>query len=163
MLHSKKHLFLQTVGIYLTFVVAGITSYLAWDIGKRQNKINEQALNIQNFVETFVMPQEVYAKDEQGTPVLLYYNLLIKNASSYPIYLKSFTLNGVSHLVGNSIIPIGGDNWYAIPIPNDVQQKKELTLDLDFEDYLGNEYISKHNGVFENLNWQIRSQKREKK
>lgn len=75
MLHSKKHLFLQTVGIYLTFVVAGITSYLAWDIGKRQNKINEQALNIQNFVETFVMPQEVYAKDEQGKPMLLYYNL----------------------------------------------------------------------------------------
>jgi hypothetical protein len=149
----------QTIAGYLTFCAALLAAYFAWSIGKRQNEINERSLNVHDFIETFVMPQQVIAQNETGGSVLAYYNLAVKNASTYPIYLTSFILNGVSHLVGNSIIPTGSDNWYAIPIPKDIQQKSELTLQLEFEDYLGNKYHSSHNGVFENLTWQIRSQK----
>lgn len=150
----------QTIGIFLTFGAASIAAYLAWKIGKQQNEINKQALDIQNFVETFVMPQQVTSKDEQGNQKLLYWNLLVKNASSYPIYLKRFVLNGVAYLIGNSVIPTGGDNWYAIPVPKDVQEKRELSLEIEFEDYLGNQYLSRHYGKFENMSWQIRSEKR---
>ena len=153
---TDKILLWQTVGVFLTFLAATAAAYLAWRIGKRQNEINEQALDIQNFVETFVMPQQVLGKDEQGNQKLLYWNLLVKNASSYPIYLTRFVLNGVAHLIGSSVIPTGGDNWYAIPIP----QEGELSLELEFEDYLGDKYLSRHYGKFENISWQIHSEKR---
>lgn len=160
---TDKILIWQTVAAFLTFLAASTAAYLAWRIGKKQNEINKQALDIQNFVETFVMPQQVIGKDEQGNQKFLYWSLLIKNASSYPIYLKRFVLNGVAHLIGNSVIPTGGDNWYTIPVPKDVQEKGELSLDIEFEDYLGNRYLSRHYGKFENMSWQIRSEKRVKK
>lgn len=150
----------QTIGSFLMFFAALVAAFLAWKIGERQNEINKQALDIQNFVETFVMPQQVIGQDEQGNQKLLHWNLLVKNASSYPIYLNRFVLNGVAHLIGNSVIPTGGDNWYAIPVPQDVQQKSELSLEIEFEDYLGNRYLSRHYGKFENMMWQIRSEKR---
>ena len=153
----------QTIGIFLTFGAAALAACLAWKIGKKQNEINKQALDIQNFVETFVMPQQVLGQDEQGNSKLLYWNLLVKNASSYPIYLNRFVLNGLAHIVGNSVIPVGSDNWYAIPVPLDIQQKGDLSLELEFEDYLGTQYVSRHYGKFENMSWQIRSEKRIKK
>lgn len=158
-----KILIWQTIATFLTFFAASVAAYLAWRIGKRQNEINKQALDIQNFIETFVMPLQVIGKDEQGNQKLLYWNLLLKNASSYPIYLKRFVLNGVAYLIGNSVIPTGGDNWYAIPVPKDIQEKGELSLEIEFEDYLGNQYLSHHYGKFENMSWQIRSEKRMKK
>lgn len=157
---TDKILIWQTVVTFLTFLAASTAAYLAWRIGKKQNEINKQALDIQNFVETFVMPQQVIGQDEQGNQKILHWNLLIKNASSYPLYIKRFVLNGVAHLIGNSVIPTSGDNWYAIPIPKDIQEKGELSLEIEFEDYLGNQYLSRHYGKFENLNWQIRSEKR---
>ncbi len=160
---TDKILLWQTVATFLTFGAAGIATYLAWRIGRRQNEINKQSLDIQNFVETFVMPQQVIGQDEHGIQKILYWNLLVKNASSYPIYLNRFVLSGVAHLINNSVIPTGGDNWYAIPVPQDAQQKGELSLELEFEDYLGNKYLSRHYGKFENLFWQIHSEKRIKK
>ncbi len=156
---DKIQLF-QTWISFVTLLVVVLATYFAYRIGTIQNSINKQALDIQNFVETFVMPQQVIIKDEKGGNKSLYWNLLIKNASSYPIYLNKFVLNGIVHSVGNSIVPVGMENWYAIPIPSDVQQKKELTLSLEFEDYIGNKYTSEHYGIFENVSWQIRSQKR---
>jgi hypothetical protein len=66
----------------------------------------------------------------------------------------------VDHLVGGCIIPPDLNNWYAIPVPKDVETKGELTLQVHFEDYLGKKYQSNHNGVFQNSTWQIKSQKR---
>ncbi|OHA71279.1 MAG: hypothetical protein A3H01_00145 [Candidatus Wildermuthbacteria bacterium RIFCSPLOWO2_12_FULL_40_9] len=162
MVITDKILLWQTIVVFLTFLTASAATYLAWMIGRRQNEINKQALDIQNFVETFVMPQRVIGQDEQGNQKFLYWNLLVKNASSYPIYLNRFVLNGVAHLIGNSVVPIGGDNWYAIPVSKDVQEKGELSLEIEFEDYLGTQYLSRHYGKLENANWQIRSEKRNK-
>lgn len=156
---SQKILIWQTVVMFLTFFAALITTYLAWRIGKRQNEINERSLSIQDFVETFVMPQQVLAKDDKGNDYLAYYNLLVKNASSYPVYLNSFSLNGVFHSVGSSVLPTGTENWYAIPIPKNIQENGELILELNYEDYLKRKYQSNHKGVVENMTWQIRSEK----
>lgn len=157
---TEKILIIQTIILGFNFLALLITGFLAWRIGKKQNEINKQSLDIQNFVETFVMPQQVLGQDENGNQKLLNWNLIVKNASSYPIYLNKFKLNGLSHNIGNSVIPVGDNNWYAIPIVKDVQEKGELSLKLEFEDYLGNEFCSKHCGNFENFLWQIKSEKR---
>jgi len=156
---SPSWLSIDVMGIINVFAVL-VVGFLAWRIGRRQNKINEISLSITNFVEIFVMPQQVILKDQDNPEKASHYwNLLVKNASSYPVYLNRFTLNGVSHLIGSSVVPVGSDNWYAIPVSKDVQDKKELSLDVEYEDYLGNIYRGKHYGVFENGNWQIKSEK----
>lgn len=112
--------------------------FIAWysietsKLAKEMKRTN----SIQDFIDVFVMPQQVVFQDEGGTNKIYKWNLLIKNASSYPIYLNRFSLNGVAHLVGSSVIPTGGDNWYAIPIPKDVQEKKELSLEVEFVVYM---------------------------
>jgi hypothetical protein len=83
----------QTVAMYLTFVTALVASILAWRIGKKQNIINEHLLHVSDFAEAFVMPQQVITQDAPGNPVHIQNNLLVKNASSFPIYLNIFTLN----------------------------------------------------------------------
>ncbi len=152
--------FWQMVATWLAVVAAVIAAFLAWRIGKKQNEINQRSLDIQNFVETFVMPQQVVVQDENGNKKISHWNLLIKNASSYPIYLKSFTLNGIRQAIGSSVIPNSGDNWYAIPISKTVQDSGILSLEVEFEDYLSNRYTSKQSGVFDGVGWQIRSEKR---
>lgn len=153
MILSDKILIIQTAILFLTLLAA-------FYIGYKQNKINKEALDIKNFVDTFVMPQQVLGQDEKGEQKLIYWNLIVKNASSYPIYLNSFCLNGIEHSIGSSVIPNGSDNWYGFPIPNDVQEKGELSLKLEFEDYLNNKYTSRHFGKLENGIWQIKSEKR---
>lgn len=138
-----------------------VAAFLAWRIGVKQNKINKKAVDIANFVEIFVMPQQVLIKDENKGQQSFYWNLIIKNASSYPIYLNSFRLNGILHSLGSVVVPIGGDNWYGIPIPKDIQDKKELSLEVKFEDYLGKKYYSKNFGEYKNYSWQIKSNKSE--
>lgn len=73
-------------------VAACFAALWARDIGYRQNEINQRSLDIQNFVELFVMPQQVIAQNELGQQIPLSWNLLIKNASSYPIYLSKISL-----------------------------------------------------------------------
>ena len=143
----------QTVFSRLTFLATLLVGFWAWRIGKRQNQIS-------NFVEIFIMPQQVLGEDENGNQKLLYWNLLIKNASSFPVYLNKFSLNGVSHQIGSSAIPSNSDGWHAIPISSDVQKKEELSLDVEFEDYLGKRYKTASYGEFRNNTWNIKSEKR---
>lgn len=148
------------IGTWVAAIAAIVAAILALRIGKKQNEINQRSLDIKNFVETFVMPQQVIAQDESGNKKISHWNLLIKNASSYPIYLKSFTLNGIRQAVGSSVIPNFGENWYAVPISNTAQDGCNLSLEVEFEDYLDNRYTSKHSGIFDGMTWQIRSEKR---
>ena len=87
-------------------------------------------------------------------------NILIKNASAYPIYLNAYTLNGVKVDVGSSAIPSDPDSWYAVPIPNDIQQKGEFSLSVDFEDYKGRKYRTEGYGQLGGQAWGIKSKKR---
>lgn len=132
-------------------IAACVAAWWAKGIGDRQ-------IQISDFVELFVMPQQVMVQNEQGQQAPLRWNLIIKNASSYPVYLKTFSLNGVRYVLGSNAIPNNPDNWYAIPIPANVQST--LSLDVEFEDYLGRKYSSKHSGIFDGLSWQITSEKR---
>ena len=152
---------LQTIFIGFGLVISLVTLIIAYKIGLRQNEINEQALNISNFVEIFIMPQQVVVQDHQDPKnTVIKWNILIKNVSSYPIYLNNFSLNGVKRDVGNSAIPNNSDSWYAIPIPQDIQDKKEFSMSVDFEDYLGANYESEAIGQFDGITWQIKSKKR---
>ncbi len=149
----------NTIFTGLAFVSASIAAFFAYKIGSKQNEINKQALDIANFVEIFVHPQQQIIKDKEGNEQISW-NVLIQNASSYPIYINDYTLNGVKHSIGSTALPNNSGQWYAIPIPNDIQAKGELSLIVSFEDYLGNKYQSESFGEFRNHYWNIRSQKR---
>lgn len=145
----------------LTFLATSLAAFFAWRIGVRQNKINEQALNISDFVEIFLMPQQVILQDQTDqSKKIIRWNVLIKNASSYPIYLNEFTLNGIKQDIGSSAMPNNSDSWYALPIPEDVQAKKEFFLIVFFEDYLGKKYQTEGFGIFDGISWCIKSKKR---
>lgn len=144
----------------LASLAASFAAYQAKRIGDKQNEINQRALDIQNFVELFVMPQQVIGQNEDGKSALIRWNILIKNVSSYPVYLHAFSLSGLRHPIGSSAIPNNSENWYGVPIQEDIQKKGEFSLEIEFEDYLGDKYSSKHTGLFDGITWQIKSEKR---
>ena len=147
----------------LTFLATALAAFFAWRIGVKQNKINEQALNISDFVEIFLMPQQVVLQDQNDqSKKIIKWNILIKNVSSYPIYLNDFTLNGIKQDIGSSAIPNNSDSWYAVPILEDAQTRNEFSLTVSFEDYLGKKYQAEGFGRFDGVAWQIKSKKRVK-
>ena len=149
----------NTVFTGLTFISASVAAFFAYKIGIKQNEINKQALDIANFVEIFVQPQQKVVQDNEKNQQISW-NLIIQNASSYPIYINDYTLNGVKHSIGNTVLPNNSNQWYTVSIPTDIQNKGEFSLIISFEDYLGNKYQSESFGEFRNYGWNIRSQKR---
>lgn len=151
----------QTIFTGATFIGAMLATWFAYKIGKKQNKINEQALNISNFVEIFLMPQQVITQNRDNSEEkIIKWNVLIKNVSSYPVYLNDFVLNGIKQDVGNSAIPNNPDSWYGLPITDDVQKKGDFSLLVSFEDYLGHKYQTEGFGKFNGYSWDIKSKKR---
>ncbi len=153
--------FWQTV---LTGVMAGAAIYAAFwaqRIGVAQNRISEASLKINNFAEVFMMPsQTVIQSLEDSQKKVIVWTVLVKNVSAYPIYLKSYTLNGVKIDIGNTPIPNNPESWYTVPIPGDVQGKGQFSLDVEFEDYLGGTYKSEGFGKIEGAGWNIHQNKR---
>ncbi|MEX1063759.1 MAG: hypothetical protein WD898_04080 [Candidatus Paceibacterota bacterium] len=151
---------LQTIFLGGTFVVAIVTAVLVWQIGARQNDINEQAVLIGDFAEVFLMPQRVFDKQPDGTEKTIGWNVLIKNASAYPIYLNGYTLNGQKTDVGSSAIPNNPDSWYTVPIPSNVQELNMFHIVVDFQDHRGKQYQAEGFGTSNGTAWGIKSKKR---
>jgi hypothetical protein len=104
------------------------------------------------------MPQRIEHKE--GDKIIeISHKVLIKNASSYPIYLNFYTLNGVKSEVGSSIIPVSSENWFGVPIPKEVEKNTKLYLSVNFEDYIGNKYLAECYGTYTG-EWGISSSKR---
>ncbi len=141
---------LQTIFTGFAVVVAIVAVALAYSVGKKQNEINAQVLGIQDFAEIFLMPQHVIDSNQQHVG----WNLLIKNASSYPIYMNKYTLNDQVTLVGSSVVPTHSDSWYTVPIPKDVS---EFKISVEFQDHRGKKYITEGNGKLQSSGWSIHS------
>lgn len=139
---TEEFLFWQTAFAGCGVFFAALTAYLAFRIGKRQNQINEMALRIGDYAEIFLMPQHLFdSEDKNKKPVG--HNILIKNISSYPIYLISYKLNDKETIVGSCPIPPhGSDNWYAVRIPSEVNVDKKLVFEVRFETYLGSKFMT---------------------
>ena len=151
----------QIIVSILALLVASMTAYFAYRIGKRQNEINATSLSITNFVEIFLMPQQVIVQEQgDSTKQTITWKILIKNVSAYPIYLNGFILNGIKYDIGNSAIPNQPDSWYSVPITKDIQLREEFSLTVLFEDYLGRRYSAEGFGRFDGVSWLIRSKKR---
>lgn len=151
----------QTIFTGGAFIAAVFATILAYRIGRKQNDINEKVLNISNFVEVFLMPQQIVLQDANDqSKKTIKWNVLVKNVSSYPIYLNDFTLNGIKQDIGSSAIPNNSDSWYGVPILDDVQNRGEFSLLVTFEDYLGKKYQTEGFGRFDGSGWQIKSKKR---
>jgi len=157
----KNNMTIDQIVNLLTLLATVLAVYFAWRIGVRQNQINERALSISDFVEIFLMPQQVILQDQSNeSKTFIKWNILIKNVSSYPIYLNNFTLNGIKQDIGSSAIPSNSDSWYAVPILEDVQKRGNFSLVVSFEDYLGQKYQTEGYGIFDGTSWQIKSKKR---
>ncbi len=140
-----------------SLLVSVLTLYFAYLIGKRQNEINSKALGLQDYAEIFFMPQAVVLKDSQGSENVHHWNILMKNASAYTIYISSYSLNNVTTQVGGSPIPTDSDNWYALPIPPNIDT---FTLEVRFQDHNGRNYLSVAEGKFNVFTWSINSKRR---
>lgn len=149
----------QTIFTALGVMAAFVAAILAYRIGKCQNSINELALKISDFSEIFFMPQVVSVRNEKGIEKISSYNILVKNISSYPIYLNSYILNEVKTTIGASALPNNSDSWYVIPIPKEVQDTNKFSLEVEFETYLGKKYKTLGNGIFKS-GWGINSTKK---
>lgn len=77
-------LFWQTIAIWLTFIIASITAYLAWRIGSRQNQINETLQKIEDQVEIYAYPRQVKGNDN--------WVLLITNVGKLQLYLVTYAV-----------------------------------------------------------------------
>ncbi len=151
----------QTIFTGFSFAAVVVAAYLAFRIGKKQNEINAQALAITNFVEIFLMPSQTIVSNITNPDQRdIKWSILIKNVSSYPIYLNDFTLNGIKHDIGNSAIPNNSDSWYGVPLSDEVLKRGEFSILVTFEDYLGKRYQAEGFGVFDGTIWQIKSKKR---
>jgi len=149
---------LQTVFIGFTVIIAIVAVAKASEIGQRQNEINVQALALQDFAEVFFMPQSILKENKKtGERELVGWNLLVKNVSSYPIYLTEYTLNKETIEVGGSAIPNNPESWYGIPIPKDAD---EFSVSVKFEDHRGKKYETEGSGTFKNNWWIIHSTRR---
>ena len=149
---------LQTIFTGFSVIISIATLFVAIGIGNRQNEINEQALKINDFAEIFLVPQNL--TDATGK-VIIAHNLLIKNASAYPIYLNSYELSGYSKVdIGGSSIPNNPDSWYIVPIPKNIEVNGVFSIKILFEDYRGKKYQVEGNGKKENGGWNINSKKR---
>ncbi len=144
----------------VTAIGAILAAVYAHQIGIKQNEISEATFKINNFVEIFLMPQQYQLENGSSTSKITKWNILVKNVSSYPVYLNSFTLNGLKTDIGSTPIPNNPESWYGVPIPDDVQNKGEFSLIVNFEDYLGKKYESEGFGKFNGLGWNIHQNKR---
>ena len=148
---------LNTVFSGFTIIVALVAVVAAYKVGLKQNEITSQALGIQDFAEVFMMPQQVVGKDAEGKEKHLGWNLLVKNSSSYPIYIDKYIFNTKETIVGGSVIPTHSDSWYNVPIPVDVT---EFTVSIDFSDHRGNKYRTEGRGSLIGMGWSIHSVRR---
>lgn len=150
---------LETINLWqmiLTGIAAIATivaAILVYKIGKRQ-------IEIINFVELFVMPQQVTFKKVDSEETQIVWKILVKNVSSYPVYLNSYMLNGIKEDIGSTPIPNNPDSWYGIPITKDVQDNGKLSLIIEFEDYLGKKYRAEGFGKYEGSGWNVHQNKR---
>ena len=109
------------------------------------------------FVEIFLMPQSLRNNNNE----VVGHNILIKNVSSYPIYLNSYSLNGVKIDIGATPIPNDSNSWYGIPITKEIETGGKFSITVNFEDYLGTKYISEGFGRLEGVGWNVHQTKRQ--
>jgi len=121
-------MFWQTFFIAIGAIAAIIVAFLAYKIGKKQ-------IEISNFVELFIMSQQVTFKKIDSEERQVAWGILVENTSSYPVYLNSYILNGIKEDIGNTPIPNNPDSWYRIPITKDIQDEGKISLIIEFEDY----------------------------
>lgn len=148
---------LQIIFMGITSIATVSAALFAYGIGKRQNEINEQALHLSDFAEIFFMPQQVTYKKVNSEETHIGWNLLVKNASSYPIYINKYKVNQNEVTVGGSVVPTYSDNWYVIQIPQDIT---EFDVVVEFEDHRGKKYQTEGKGIFTGTWWSINSVRR---
>ncbi|MHB0865480.1 MAG: hypothetical protein ACYC1Y_01065 [Minisyncoccota bacterium] len=147
----------QTFFTGLGVGVALIATILAYRVGRKQNEINIRALGLQDFAEVFLMPQQVVWQVANSDEQKFAWNLLIKNTSSYPIYIHKYIFNDKENEVGGSVVPNRSDDWYVVPIP---EETKEFSISIEFEDHQGRKYMTEGDGKFNGKGWSINSKRR---
>lgn len=135
-------------------IVVGV---LAYSIGLKQNEINQRSLKLNDYADVFLMPQTLQDNNKN----VVGWNILIKNASAYPVYLNKYIINGAVFNVGTSMIPANSGDWYQVPVTKDIQEKKYFSISIFFEDYSGRKYQTEGVGEFNGSAWGVKTQKRQ--
>ncbi len=143
---------LQIVFTAIAGISALVAAVFAYKIGTTQNGI----LALQDYAEVFLMPQNIIDSQQN----IVGWNILIKNASAYPIYISSYVLNGVEDRVGGSVVPNNSDNWYTVPITSDIKQRGQFSIKIYYDDYKGKKYETDGFGTLNGNAWKVTTTKR---
>lgn len=157
---SEKMNIWQIIFAAIGIGAAIVTALLAYDIGVKQNEINELALRMNNFVELYLQPQRYDYRDANGQSAIAW-NILIQNVSTYPVYLNAYTIDDQREAIGANALPNNSDAWFTIPLMKTLEAKGTVPILIEFEDYLGMHYQVKGSAMWKNDRWSIRAEKRE--
>jgi len=135
-----------TIFLAITAGAAVIGALSAVIIGVQQVTVAAR----KNYTEIFVRP---YA---DGVANLI----IVRNASSYPIYITRYIINGIATDTGSTAVPNDTDSWYKAAVPQSAIDSEKFTLTVYFEDYSGKKYSAESSGNLVGGNWSIHSKKR---
>jgi hypothetical protein len=132
-----------TVGILI------ITAIIAFQIGRTQNKINEQIEKLQDSVEIYT-----YTTPTEPQPNSKWF-LRVTNVGTLSLYLIKYSINNATTNIDNEVLPAGqGQNaWYSIPLPKP-ETTSTIVVKIYATDKLGRMWISKTNISYTNNEWE---------
>lgn len=116
---------------FLQNLVAFITLYVAYTIGKRQNEINEKLGKLQDIVEIHGALMIVETKDKDNKINYKPY-ICLQNVGTRIIYLNSYVFNGKKYILNGHILASTYSqtlaNYYQIELPTNGETHVSLTV-----------------------------------
>jgi hypothetical protein len=142
----------QTLGTWAAFFAAVLTALLAWRIGKRQNKLNEQFGKIQDSVELYATcGQKVDASGDPVGPPFLH----IQNVGTRHIYFDRYIFNGRTYLLNGQVRPStysnADSNFYWIELPTNGET--HVSVIVEYHDIDERKWKSEILADFVNATW----------
>lgn len=145
-----------TLGEVLTIVVALLALLSATLIGKKQNKINEILLKLQDSVELYILSNPITIRDltgEQKDKIVP--GLYIRNLSQSSIYLSKYLFNGRDYPLYDEVLPSVSqyDSFHYIFLPTD--GTTHVSFEIFFLNWKREEWRTKGYADFIDKQWKI--------
>ncbi len=128
--------FLKNILPVIEVIVLAIAAFLAWSIGKKQNRINSQIGKIQDSVELYatfavkkIIDQE--GKEKSSIPVVH-----IQNVGTRHLYFDRYIFNGRIYELNGQVRPPtysqAENNFYIIELPTN--KEDHVSLEIEYRD-----------------------------
>lgn len=151
MIDQIKNIVLEVLPILIS-VIALISSAL---ISRKQIKISQAQVDLQNKVELYLLSQPITLKNANGTtPDIVKPAIYIRNVGANVIYLEKYIFNGKEYPLGEEVLPpvSAYDGFRYIYLP--IDGTNHVSLKVLFHDWQNQKwqtegYADLRNGIWE--------------